>query len=111
MIRAGAGNDFAIGQTGADIVGGDDGDDELFGGPADDVLNGGDGNDKLVGNFGSDTLLGGKGDDLFLGDNPNGVPDPGTFDTCNGQQGEDFAVIDSCEQLGQMEGEIPLPEG
>ncbi len=90
---------------------GDAGDDELFGGPADDVVNGGDGNDQLVGNFGSDTLLGGKGDDLFLGDNPIGVPDPVPFDVCNGQQGMDFAVIDTCEHLGQMEGEIPFPEG
>jgi hypothetical protein len=29
----------------------------------------------------------------------------------NGQQGTDFAVIDTCETLGQMEGEIPFPEG
>jgi Ca2+-binding RTX toxin-like protein len=110
-IRAGAGNDFATGQTGADVVSGDEGDDQLFGGPADDVLQGGDGADTLVGNFGSDTLLGGKGDDLFLGGNPNGAPDTGTSDTCNGQQGTDLAVIDSCEALGQMEGEIPFPEG
>ena len=60
---------------------------------------------------GSDTLLGGTGDYLFLGDNPNGAPDPGTSDTCNVQQGTDFAVVDTCESLGQMEGEIPFPEG
>jgi hypothetical protein len=29
----------------------------------------------------------------------------------NGQQGTDLAVIDTCEALGQMEGEIPFPEG
>ena len=90
---------------------GDDGDDELFGGPADDTVQGDDGNDTLIGNFGSDTLLGGQGDDLFLGDNPNGAPDAGTFDVCNGQQGSDFAVVDTCEHQGQMEGEIPFPEG
>ena len=52
-----------------------------------------------------------RGDDLFLGGNPNGAPDPGTSDTCHGQQGTDFAVVDTCEMLGQMEGEIPFPEG
>jgi hypothetical protein len=67
--------------------------------------------DILIGNFGSDTLLGGKGDDMFLGDNPNGAPDPGTFDVCNGQQGTDLAVIGTCEHEGQMEGDTPFPEG
>ena len=74
-------------------------------------MQGGDGSDTLIGNFGSDTLLGGQGDDLFLGDNPNGAPDRGTFDVCNGQQGSDFAVVDTCEHQGQMEGDIPFPEG
>ena len=111
MIHAGAGNDFATGQSGEDVVDGDAGDDELFGGPADDVVQGGDGNDNLVGNFGSDMLLGGKGDDMFLGDNPHGAPDPGTFDVCNGQQGTDLAVIATCEQESPMEGDIPFPEG
>ena len=73
-------------------------------------VQGGDGADTLVGNFGSDALLGGKGDDLFLGGNPNGAPDPGTFDVCNGQRGFDQAVVDSCEHEGQMEGSIPFPE-
>ena len=69
------------------------------------------GDDVICGDLGDDRIDGGKGDDLFFGDNPNGAPDPGTSDTCNGQQGTDLAVIDTCEALGQMEGEIPFPEG
>ena len=80
---------------------------------------GSDFNDTLIGRNDSvndkygfvDVFLGGKGDDLFLGDNPNGAPDLGTFDVCNGQQGTDLAVIGTCEHEGQMEGEIPFPEG
>ena len=81
---------------GADDVFGDDGDDEVFGGPADDTLHGGDGADFLVGHFGSDTLLGGKGDDTMIGNTfgePDAVP---VSDVCNGQQGQDFALIGSC---------------
>ena len=37
--------------------------------------------------------------------------EPEIFYVCNGQQGMDFAVIDTCEEQGQMEGEIPFPEG
>jgi len=76
-----------------------------------DKIHGGDGNDTLVGNFGNDVLLGGRGDDMFLGDNPMGPPGGPSQDICNGQQGTDVAVIGTCEHLGQMEGEIELPEG
>jgi Ca2+-binding RTX toxin-like protein len=97
-----------------DVVDGDAGDDELFGGPADDVVKGGDGSDTLVGNFGDDVLLGGKGDDRMTGDNPPPpfpVPTQApSRDVCNGQQGTDFAVEETCEQENQIELTGPFPE-
>ncbi len=39
-----------------------------------------------------------------------GPPDP-SHDVCNGQQGTDLAVEDTCEQENQIEGLIPFPEG
>ena len=73
------------------------------------------GNDLLIGNFGDDVLLGGKGDDALLGDNPtppppNSPPPPASFDVCNGQQGTDFAVENTCEEENQIEATGPLPE-
>ena len=81
---------------GADTVSGDAGDDELFGGPADDTLRGGDGSDFMVGHFGSDTLLGGAGDDFMIGNTFGGPDSVPVVDVCNGQQGDDAALEDSC---------------
>ena len=64
----------------------------------------------VVGNFGNDVLLGGSGDDLMTGDNPIPVAQGPSFDVCNGQQGNDFAVEGSCEQLNQVETTGPLPD-
>jgi Ca2+-binding RTX toxin-like protein len=99
------------GTDGPDVIVGLGGNDTISGLGGDDVICGDLGDDRIDGGTGSDSILGGKGDDMFLGDNPNGAPDPGTFDVCNGQQGTDVAVIGTCEHEGQMEGDIPLPEG
>jgi Ca2+-binding RTX toxin-like protein len=99
---------------GNDLIRGGDGDDGLFGGPANDLVKGGDGNDELVGNLGNDLLLGGRGDDVLLGDQPapGGPPEPSSFDLCNGQQGTDLAVPDTCELEISIEGDfVPPPEG
>jgi Ca2+-binding RTX toxin-like protein len=97
---------------GKDVVSGNAGDDELFGGPARDVVKGGPGGDTLVGNLGSDTLLGGIGDDRFLGDNPapGGPSESSSHDVCNGQQGTDFAVENTCERLSRIESTGPFPQ-
>ena len=113
LIDAGAGNDFATGQMAEDIVSGGSGDDELFGGPANDLVKGGDGNDNLIGNLGNDVLLAGRGDDVLLGDQPGpgGPPEPSSFDLCNGQQGTDLAVPDTCELEISIEGDFVPPPG
>ncbi len=39
-------------------------------------------------------------------------PEPSSFDLCNGQQGTDLAVPDSCELEIQIEGDfVPLTGG
>lgn len=56
-VRAGSGDDTAIGSNGAD---------RIEGGNGSDLLRGGAGNDILVGGTGLDTLFGDAGNDVFL---------------------------------------------
>jgi hypothetical protein len=68
----------------------------------------------LIGNLGNDVLLAGRGDDILLGDQPapGGPPEASSFDICNGQQGTDLSVPDTCEQEISIEGDfVPPPEG
>jgi hypothetical protein len=57
--------------------------------------------------------LAGRGDDMLLGDQPapGGPPEASSFDICNGQQGTDLAVPDTCELEIQIEGAASLEEG
>ena len=48
----------------------------------------------------------------MTGDNPpnrSGLPPGASHDVCNGQQGSDFAVEETCEQESQIEATGPLP--
>ena len=58
-----------------------------------------------MGNFGSDRLQAGKGDDVLIG-NSFGTPEEGAFDVCNGQQGHDLALPESCDRENQIEGDF-----
>ncbi|HEV3399719.1 MAG TPA: hypothetical protein VG693_10555 [Actinomycetes bacterium] len=77
------------------------------------MVSGGDGNDELIGNLGNDVLLAGRGDDALLGDQPvpGGSAEPSSFDICNGQQGTDLAVPDTCELEIRIEGDFVPPTG
>jgi hypothetical protein len=50
---------------------------------------------------------------MLLGDQPapGGPPEASSFDICNGQQGTDLAVPDTCELEIQIEGAASLEEG
>jgi len=56
------GDDFAVGNEGADEIFGGDGDDTVFAGADDED------NDDIVGGDGDDVLAGGAGDDILVGD-------------------------------------------
>jgi Ca2+-binding RTX toxin-like protein len=113
ILSGGNGDDGIGGEGGRDLIDGGAGNDELFGGPANDLVEGGNGNDNLIGNLGNDALLAGRGDDVLLGDQPapGGPPEASSFDICNGQQGTDLAVPDTCELEIQIEGAASLEEG
>lgn len=64
-LRGGAGNDFLVGDAGANDISGRNGDDTLFGSGGSDKLNGEDGADTLTGGKGKDSLSGGSGGDRF----------------------------------------------
>ena len=66
-VRAGPGNDLAIGGHAADKMIGGAGDDRLVGGTGEDALYGGPGVDVLRGGFGNDLLVGGQGADDLRG--------------------------------------------
>ena len=58
-------------------------------------------------------LLAGQGDDALAGGQPAPArlrPAPASHDVCNGQQGTDFAVENTCEEENQIEATGPLPE-
>jgi Ca2+-binding RTX toxin-like protein len=96
------------------VIAGRDGNDIILGSAAAAPICGGRGNGGLIGNLGNDVLLAGRGDDILLGDQPapGGAPEPSSFDICNGQQGTDLSVPDTCELEIQIEGDfVPPPEG
>jgi hypothetical protein len=66
-VRAGPGNDVAVGGHAADKMIGGIGDDRLLGGAREDALYGGPGADVLRGGFGNDLLIGGPGPDELYG--------------------------------------------
>jgi Ca2+-binding RTX toxin-like protein len=101
------------GTSGRDVIAGLDGNDFATGQMAEDIVSGGDGNDELIGNLGNDVLLAGRGDDALLGDQPvpGGSAEPSSFDICNGQQGTDLAVPDTCKLEIRIEGDFVPPTG
>ncbi|MDR1920385.1 MAG: putative Ig domain-containing protein, partial [Candidatus Adiutrix sp.] len=69
-ILAGAGNDWAAGQAGADYIDGGDGDDILYGDDVESMspVASDSGADTIIGGQGSDRLYGGDGDDILYAD-------------------------------------------
>lgn len=64
----------------------------------------------LRGTSGRDMIAGLDGNDIILG--LGGPAEPFSFVICNGQQGTDLAVPDTCELEIQIEGDfIPPPGG
>lgn len=89
-LRAGDGNDTALGEGGNDTVEGGRGDDTLRGGGGDDSLAGDDERDLLYGNRGQDTLKGGAQEDyLNGGDDADALYGQGENDTLSGGKGDD----------------------
>lgn len=102
-LYAGRGNDHVYGREGNDSIEGGRGDDTLSGNAGDDTLRGQDGNDRMIGSAGSDRLLGGAGNDRFLFDQ---YDVPGSVDTLNGGDGNDFAEIDDEDTLISIESMV-----
>src|SRR5262249_57801640 len=67
-ITGGNGNDFLIGNQGADGISGGNGDDLIRGGQGGDAISGGNGNDLIFGDLGTDAMAGGNGNDTFAFD-------------------------------------------
>lgn len=76
IVRGGSGQNYVIGDGGAQTIFLGVDDDKLFGGAGDDrigsaggqdYLDGGEGNDIVAGGIGNDTVLGGTGDDVLNG--------------------------------------------
>ena len=111
-IRAGAGDDWAFGGMGADMIDGGTGHDHLYGGSGADLIEGGEGDDQLSGDdnvaggdrpgwlntdpggpdasqHGEDQLNGGAGNDGLWGEGGNDVLSGGADnDTLYGDSGE-----------------------
>jgi Ca2+-binding RTX toxin-like protein len=67
----GNGDDWLVGDGGADLLQGNDGDDVLLGLGGNDTLSSGSGDDQLDGGAEADTLYAGLGNDLLLGGTGN----------------------------------------
>lgn len=84
-MRAGDGDDSALGGNGNDNLTGDIYSDDLVGGA--DTLDGGVGNDSLFGSGGNDSLIGGAGNDILEGG--------AGIDTMAGGAGNDIYYVNS----------------
>ncbi|MBP0464750.1 hypothetical protein J5Y09_12590 [Roseomonas sp. PWR1] len=90
VLRAGAGDRFAVGTAGAERILGNEGRNLLIGGEGADTVQGGGGADRLQGNGGIDLLLGEGGNDtVFAGDGADSVAGGAGADDLNGDAGAD----------------------
>ena len=92
-LVGGAGADGLYGQNGDDLIGGQDGDDFIDGGNGRDTLFGDAGRDHMVGGAENDRLFGQDGDDLIGGQDGDDFIDGGNGrDTLYGDAGADHMI-------------------
>ncbi len=90
VLRAGAGDRFAVGTAGDERIIGNEGNNLLIGGGGADTVQGGAGADRLQGNGGADLLLGEAGNDtVFAGDGNDSAAGAAGADNLNGDAGND----------------------
>ncbi len=88
VLRAGAGDRFAVGTAGDERILGNEGNNLLIGGGGADTVQGGAGADRIQGNGGTDLLLGEAGNDtVFAGDGNESVAGGAGADELSGDGG------------------------
>jgi Ca2+-binding RTX toxin-like protein len=92
FVQPGGGDDRVLASLGKDYVVGSPGDDDIGGGVGSDVLNGGPGNDRVFGAANSDLLAGGTGDDRI--DSADGYKD-----LVDCREGKDAVLADKLDIL------------
>ncbi|MDA1325110.1 MAG: cadherin domain-containing protein, partial [Proteobacteria bacterium] len=73
-----SGNNYLVGDNGADNINAGAGNDTVYAGRGDDIVHGGSGNDQIDGGRDDDVLMGGTGDDDIKGGSGDDILDGGT---------------------------------